>query len=107
MLQKPWFKLFVWFIATFFFFLAAGVVISILKPGPSEAEVMKFMMGMMSAMDNSMMGVIMNMEGNSLIGSVVALSSRIAVPVMVFSFVLGFAIRLMQRRDAYAKQKEN
>ncbi len=107
MLQKPWFKVFVWFMAIFFFFLAAGVVISILKPGPSEAEVMRFMMGMMNAMDNSMMGVIMNMEGRGMVASVIALSSRIAVPVMIVSLLMGFGVRLMQRRDAYAKQKEN
>lgn len=97
MMQKPWFKLFIWFMATFFFFLASGVVISIFKPGPSENEVMRFMMGMMSAMDNSMMGVAMSLESNAALKSVIVLASVLALPVIIASIFAGIAIRLWQR----------
>ncbi|MCX7922264.1 MAG: hypothetical protein N3B21_09680 [Clostridia bacterium] len=99
MLQKTWVKLFIWFMAIFFFFLAAGVVISALKPGPSENEAMNFMMGMMSAMDSSMMGVAMNIENDNALQAVIALSTSIALPIMLVSIVAGVGIRLWQRRD--------
>ena len=98
MMQKPWFKVFIWFMATFFFFLAAGVIISVFRPGPSESEVMKFMEGMMSAMDRSMMGVAMNLENDGTLKSVIALSTSIAIPVILISIAAGFGIRLRQRR---------
>ena len=99
MMQKPWFKVFIWFVTTFFFFLAAGVVISVFRPGPSESDVMKFMMGMMSAMDNSMMGVAMSIESNSPLREVVTLANSIAVPVIIVSVIAGVLIRLWQRGD--------
>lgn len=99
MMQKPWFKVFIWFVVTFFFFLAAGVVISVFRPGPSEGDVMKFMMGMMSAMDNSMMGQAMSIESNSFLREVVTLANSIAVPVVIISVIAGVLIRLWQRGD--------
>ncbi|MCX7922439.1 MAG: hypothetical protein N3B21_10590 [Clostridia bacterium] len=99
MLQKTWVKIFIWFMAIFFFFLASGVVISVLRPGPSENEAMSFMMGMMSAMDSSMMGVAMNIEHDNALQAVIALSASIALPVMVLSVAAGIGIRLWQRRD--------
>jgi hypothetical protein len=99
MMQKPWFKVFIWFMATFFFFLAAGVVISVFRPGPSESEVMKFMMGMMSAMDSSMMGVAMSIENDGTLRSIIALANSIALPVIIISIFAGFGIKLWQQRD--------
>lgn len=99
MMQKPWFKVFIWFMATFFFFLAAGTVISVFRPDPSESEVMKFMAGMMSAMDSSMMGVAMNIENDGALRSVIALANSIALPVIIISIFAGFGIRLWQRRS--------
>ncbi|MCX8131847.1 MAG: hypothetical protein N3I35_17340 [Clostridia bacterium] len=99
MMQKPWFKLFIWFLATFFFYLASGVIISMLKPGPTENEVMKYMTGMMSAMDSSMMGVAMNIENDGVLSSVIALSSSMAVPIILVCVIAGFAIRSAQRGD--------
>ena len=103
MLQKPWFKVFIWFMATFFFFLAAGVIISVFRPGPSEGEVMKFMEGMMSAMDRSMMGVAMNLENDGTLKSVIALSSSIVIPIILISIAAGFGIRLRQQRGDDAR----
>lgn len=96
MVQKPWFKVFVWFMATFFFFLSSGVVISIFKPGPSENEVMRFMSGMMSAMDSSIMGIAMGVEGNSTLRNIIAYSYFMLVPIIAISIVIGFIIRIRQ-----------
>jgi uncharacterized membrane protein SpoIIM required for sporulation len=107
MMQKPWFKLFIWFLATFFFFLASGVIISLLKPGPSESEVMKFMMGMMSAMDRSMMGVAMSLENDGALRSIIAFSSSMAAPIILICIIAGFVIRFTQRRDEDVRQKKD
>lgn len=96
MVQKPWFKIFVWFMATFFFFLASGVIISIFKPGPSENEVMRFMSGMMIAMDNSIMGIAMGVEGNSTLRNIISYSYFMLVPIIAISIIIGFIIRLRQ-----------
>lgn len=96
MVQKPWFKIFVWFMATFFFFLASGVIISIFKPGPSENEVMRFMSGMMSAMDNSIMGIAMGVEGDSTLRNIISYSYFMLVPIIAISIIIGFIIRLRQ-----------
>lgn len=96
MVQKPWFKIFVWFMATFFFFLTSGVVISIFKPGPSESEVMRFMSGMMSAMDSSIMGIAMSVEGNSTLRGIIAYSYFMLLPIIVISIIIGFVIRFRQ-----------
>jgi len=93
MMQNKWFKIFIWFVASFFFFLASGVVISIFRPGPTEAEVMKFMMGMMSAMDSSMMGVAMNLENDGALKSIILLSTSLALPIVIVSIIIGLLIR--------------
>lgn len=97
MVQKSWFKVFVWFLATFFFFMASGVIISLLKPGPSEMEVMQFMSGMMGAMENSIMGIAMEVDNNPTIGEILAVSYFMLTPIIAVSVVSGFAIRLMRR----------
>lgn len=102
MMQKAWFKIFIWFLTTFFFFLAAGVVISLLKPGPSQSEVMKFMSAMMGTMDGSMMGLSMSIESNSGLSSIIKLSSFITIPVIVISIIAGLAIKTWQRGDKNA-----
>lgn len=101
MLQKPWFKVFIWFMATFFFFLASGVVISIFRPGPSETEVMQFMMSMMQAMDRSMMGVIMNMEQSTQMQSIMSFVTLITLPIIILSIIAGVIVRISQRRGGH------
>jgi hypothetical protein len=98
MLQKPWFKVFIWFLSTFFFFLASAVIISMLKPGPSESEVMQFMMGMMGAMDKSLMGVSMSIKHDANLQFIIALSTMVIMPVIVISIIAGFVIRYVHRR---------
>lgn len=98
MVQKPWFKVFVWFMAIFFFFLASGVIISMFRPGPSETDVMRFMSGMMDAMENSIMGVAMSIESNSTFNRILAFSYFMLTPIIAISIVVGFVIRFRQRR---------
>jgi hypothetical protein len=97
MMQKPWFKTFIWFLTSFFFFLASGVVISVFRPGPTEAEVMQFMMSMMSAMDSSMMGVSMNLENDGALKEIILLSTYLAVPIILISILAGLLIRNVKR----------
>lgn len=99
MLQKPWGKLFIWFMAIFFFFLTSVVIISIFKPGPSEAEVMQFMAGMMSAMDNSMMGVAMNMESDGSLNAIMGFTAISAIPIILISIVIGLLIRFKSQGE--------
>lgn len=98
MLQKPWFKVFIWFIAIGFLFLTSGVLISEFRPGPSEIEVMKFMEGMMGAMDRSIMGAAMNLEHDRTLMSIIAYSAKTALPLIIAGLGLGLGIRLLQRR---------
>ncbi|BCN29583.1 hypothetical protein [Anaeromicropila herbilytica] len=93
MVQKPWFKIFIWFLATFFFFLASGVIISLLKPGPSESEVMQYMSGMMGAMESSIMGVMMGMESNQLLQNFFLLTLILFPIIVIFSLIIGFVLR--------------
>lgn len=98
MIQKHWFKVFVWFMSIFFFYLASGVIISMFRPGPSEADVMRFMSGMMNAMDNSIMGIAMSIENNGIFSRTLALSYFMLTPIIAISIVAGFIIRFMHRR---------
>lgn len=98
MVQKPWFKVFVWFMATFFFFLASGVIISMFKPGPSENDVMSFMSGMMGAMKNSVMGVAMSAGSNAVVSKAMSISYFMFIPIMAISIITGFAIRFAKGR---------
>ncbi|MDF2941697.1 MAG: hypothetical protein K0S01_555 [Herbinix sp.] len=93
MVQKPWFKVFIWFLATFFFFLASGVIISLLKPGPTEREVMSYMSGMMGAMESSIMGALMDMEGNSSLKSILFWTISTFPLIIIFSVIAGFYLR--------------
>lgn len=99
MMQKAWFKFFIWFMSTFFFFLVAGVIISLFKPGPTEIEVMRFKEGFMSAMSQSLMGISMGFESDRMLKSIIKLSAVIISPMIILGILAGFAIRVKQRRD--------
>lgn len=98
MLQKPWFKLIIWFLATFFFFLASGVIISLLKPGPSENEVMQYMSGMMGAMENSFMGVMMSVESSSSVMKIFYLTIKYFPLMIIISVIIGFVLRIRNKQ---------
>lgn len=100
MMQKPWFKTFIWFIATAFFFFAAAILISALSPGPSEQQVMQFMMGMMGAMHNSMMWLSMSLEHDSDLKSLIGTASSVTIPLILLGLLFGLLVRLRRRKDA-------
>jgi cytochrome c-type biogenesis protein CcmH/NrfF len=101
MLQKPWFKIFVWFLATLFFFLASATIISLLKPGPSESEVMNYMAGMMGAMENSIMGVMMGIESDSTLKTILIWTITTLPLGIIFSIIIGFIIRKRNSEDKH------
>jgi hypothetical protein len=100
MVQKPWFKVFIWFLATFFFYLASGVIISIFKPGPSESEVMSYMSGMMGAMENSIMGIMMGIEESNSFRSILLWTLSTFPLIIILSVITGICLR---KRDGVNK----
>ncbi len=99
MMQKPWFKGFIWTMTTFFFFLASGVLISIFRPGPTQSEVMLFMESMMSAMDTSLMGLAMGIKHDASLQRVITISVFLTAPMVLTGVLVGIAIRLRQQGD--------
>jgi predicted permease len=97
MVQKPWFKVFIWFLATFIFFLASCVIVSIFKPRPSENEVMSYMSGMMGAMENSIMGTMMRVEGDKNIRDIMILSLSTFPLMLILSIIVGLILRKRSR----------
>jgi hypothetical protein len=93
-MQKPWLKSLVWLMATFFFFLASGVLISIFKPGPTEGEVMRFTESMMSAMDTSIMGLAMGIKHDAALNRVITVSALLTAPMVLTGISAGAALRL-------------
>ncbi len=101
MLQKPWFKIFVWFLATFFFFLSSAALISLLKPGPSESEVMSYMAGMMGAMENGVMGAMMSIESNTTLRTILIWTVATFPLGLVLSIIIGFILRKKNSEDKH------
>jgi len=97
MLQKPWYKIFVWFISTSFFFIASATLIAIFNPPPSEEQVMQFMMGMMGAMHNSLMGLSMAIEEDRFLNFMLELSSFLITPLIILSILGGFFVRRIRK----------
>lgn len=97
MMQKPWFKVFIWFTATAFFYLAAVIVISELGPAPDEQKNMLFMMGMMGAMHNSLMGFSMSLEGDASLAEIIRRVSELTVPIIVLSAAGALFVRVRRR----------
>ena len=94
MLQKPWFKLIIWLITISFFFLAAVLVISALSPAPDESKAMLFMSGMMNAMDSSLMGLSMSMEGDTYLKTMVKKVSDFTIPLILYSTAAALFLKL-------------
>ncbi len=94
MLQKKWFKTFIWFSASAFFFLGATVLISYFNPTPSEKEIMSYMSGMMSAMDGSTMGFTMSLKNDISLNYIMYLSAKIAIPLIIFAILSSLIIKI-------------
>lgn len=97
MMQRPWFKVFIWFAATVFFFMASAALISYLGPSPTEGQVMAYMAGMMAAMQNSLMGLSMSLEGDSVLKSFIGQIAVVTIP-LIFAGI-GFGVLIRIRRD--------
>jgi hypothetical protein len=94
MMQKPWFKLFIWFITTSFFFLASAIMISSLIPAPDESKSMLYMSGMMNAMQSSLMGLSMSLESDIYLNSIVKRVSDFTVPLILYSIAAALLVKL-------------
>lgn len=99
MMQKWWFKTFIWFTSTASFFLSATILISYFNPEPSMGDVMKFMSGMMDAMHNSTMGLSMTIEHDSIMNKVISIVSNITVPLIIIGALGGLLVRI-RRKDS-------
>lgn len=86
-----------WSISTFFFFAASVLVISILKPGPTEIQVMRFMSGMMSAMHGSLMGA--SMDGAETYANLLQQSARMSVLMAILGIGVGVPLRMWRKND--------
>lgn len=90
MFKKPWFRFMVWSLASFFFFIAAGLIISQVA-GASEKQFELWMMGMMQTMHQSMMGSAM--ADSTEMQSLFYRSSALVTPFMALGILSGLIIR--------------
>lgn len=97
MLQKWWFKIFVWFSASSFFFMGCVIVISYFNPTPSEQDIMNFMGGMMGAMHNSTMGLSMSLNSDLVINRIIDIMSNITIHLIAISIVGGMFVKARRR----------
>jgi hypothetical protein len=84
-----------WSSATVFFFAAAILVISTLKPGPTETQVMRFMSGMMSVMHNSMMGA--SMDNREMFMSLLSWSAGASIIMIILAIVIGIPLKTWRK----------
>ena len=98
MMQKPWFKVFIWFAATVFFFMASAVLISFFSPAPDEGQVMAYMQGMMGAMENSLMGLSMAIEGDSQLKGLIGQTAVVTFPLIFVGIGFGVLLRIRRSR---------
>lgn len=99
MLQKPWFKIFIWFTTSAFFFLGATIIISFLNPNPSQKDISNYMMGMMTSMDSTM-GLSMTLEGDGFLKHVILISSKLTIPLITISILCGILVKVRRSRHA-------
>jgi hypothetical protein len=84
-----------WSLATVFFFAAMVLVVSALKPGPTETQVMRFMSGMMSAMENSMMGA--SMDNAEMFMSLLSWSAGASVFMIILGIAIGIPLKTWRK----------
>lgn len=99
MMQKRWFKVFIWFVSTSIFFMASSIVISEFSPGPSEQQVMSYMSGMMNAMENSLMGLSMTIEQDPELMKWISNSMSMTIVLVIASIVGGDYVRFNRRKN--------
>lgn len=60
-------------------------------------DVMKFMSGMMDAMENSTMGLSMAIEHDSVMKKIIGIASNITIPLIIISALSGLMIRIRRK----------
>lgn len=98
MMQKKWFRLFIWFISTALFFATSSIIIATYSSGPSEQQIMAYMTGMMKAMENSLMGLSMTIESDTELKKILIEVSSITSVLIVLSIYGGFYVRRTRRK---------
>jgi hypothetical protein len=98
MMQKTWFKLFIWFISSFMFFMASSIIISIYGPPATMQQKMAFMSGMMNAMQNSLMGLSMSISMDHKLMKFISDISSFTVILNIISIAAGDYVRTATRR---------
>jgi len=88
--RKSWFKFLAWVTASFFFFVAAALVIAN-SAGASEGQLELWISGMMQTMHTSMMGAAM--ADNHGLQALFLESSSMVLPAVIFGAVLGLGLR--------------
>lgn len=94
MMQKTWFKVFIWVISSAFFFLASVMVIAFFNPASTNEQAMLYMSGMMKSMESSMMGLSMALESNSTIKPLIIRASIITIPLSIIAAIFAIIVRL-------------
>ncbi len=85
-----------WAVSVFFFFAASGLVVSLIKPGPTEVQVMNWMQGMMGAMHSSLMGASMS---NEMFGYAMQFSAETTVVMILIGISVGIPLKLWRKND--------
>lgn len=98
MFKKSWYKFLAWTLAIFYFYIMAGVVISIFSPGPSEAQTMQYMQGYMKAMNSSLMG--WSMESREALNQLLVKTSALVFPAIFGGAALGVILKLRRAKNA-------
>ncbi|MGE5416502.1 MAG: hypothetical protein ACM3UZ_07055 [Acidobacteriota bacterium] len=100
MMQKPWFKVVIWGIASAFFFITSVMVVSACSPPPSEQQTMQFMSGMMGAMHSSLMGLSMSLEHDEVLKKIINTSALLFLPLVMTAIFAAILLRFRESRNA-------
>ena len=84
-----------WALSSFFMFAAAVMAISLIKPGPTESQVMQWMHGMMAAMHSSLMGASMENAENYMF--LLSTSAGLSVIMIILGIVTGVTLRMWRK----------
>lgn len=99
MLEKRWFKFFIWFVSTSFFFIASSIIISEVSPEPSEQQVIAYMSGMMEAMESSLLGLSMTIEQDEELKQWIINATSMTTVLIIISIVAGDYVRFSRKKN--------
>lgn len=96
MFKKAWYIVLAWVSASFYFFMLAVLVISMFGNNPPEADVMRWMSGMMTAMHSSIMG--WTHEAHGIPEQLLRITGLLAWPGILAGGVAGLVLRVRGQR---------